>query len=360
MSRYARLSLVGSGTPGNDVRGGHGESNCGHAKVKRNVVSQHRKAASATDINLKKLQMIEKMVQNDECPEGMDEAQRLTWQAQWGEALKKVESLRLSGTHSEAWSGIAADIYKPKSQETQGNGRFSNASSLDRWNFYPGPSVTRDSMPQSHVIPIAWNKEFLRGAKPHRDPRSSLLKGRGSKSSTFRKVEPPSAENIIRDDSAAVEQKGGSTTLDQLNERPERYSVLATRVQRTQSGRKWGQKPDANYASAPVLKPILKKAISMREGGAHQDAVLKMARAYTDTVCGVPKTLECASCGRNLGIIVQGNPGVDIAFCQACRPSPEQWKKPIADPAAGSRRKKNVLVQFCRKILHLDNSKKSK
>lgn len=359
MSRYSRLPEERLRHPSpnrENVGGGHGEDLCcngtGHAEGTEDVPPQHRRGTSASDINLKRLG-VEKKSRNDdssmpEPPEDMDEAQRRTWQAQWAEALKKVQSLRLSGAQSERWSGVATDLYRPKSQVPA---RTSHASSLDRWNYYPGPSVNRDTLPQSDPED-AWNTSNREGNKPG-TVTGSLLKGRGSKSITsFGNLE--ATQSIISDGYTVAEPQG--RFVDQLKERPESYSALASRVQRTQShryGRIWGQKSSESNSSAAVPNPVLKKAISMREGGAHQDAVLEMARAYTDTVCGVPKTLECASCGRNLGIIVQGNPGVDIAFCQACRPSPQQWKKP------GSRKKKNVIVQFCRKMLRLDHYKKT-
>lgn len=419
MSRYSRLATAGSGAPDERLRhpssntaktGGHGEEICckgnGHAKVKKDV-PQHRRVNSAADINLRRLrerQMLGKQSRDESIPEpteDVEETQRRTWQTQWTDALRRVQSLRLSGagTQSERWSGVATDIYRPKSLtalDTQhaSNARTSHAPTarLDRWNYYPGPSVNRD-IPQSQLDPEngsvgagARNKSFLGGAMSNREGElfgggttGNFLKGRGSKSiSSLGKIDLPleATQSVISDDSMVAEQGRSSTnssstpSVHQFNElqRPESYSTLASRVQRTQShryGRTWGQKPDANhpidsnssaYQNAAVPNPILKKAISMREGGAHQDAVLEMARAYTDTVCGVPKTLECASCGRNLGIIVQGNPGVDIAFCQACRPSPMQWKKPISDNAAGSRKKKNAIMQFCKKILRLDKN----
>ena len=288
--------------------------------------------------------------------------------------------------------------------------------SLDHWNYYPGPSAHRDTdnIPHDHTIREnknvgasagAWNRSLLgetlsnrEGKKFGRDSTSHMLKGRGSKSiTTFEKLDPSreATQSVIGEENMVTEQghrgstgkrganrrsrvmdqtpNGFSSTapsLDQLGPRPKSYSsAVASQVQRTQSqryGRIWGQKPQGIHVqdmrdtasgvlhNAPLPSPILKKAISMREGGAHADAVLEMARAYTDTVCGVPKTLECASCGRNLGVIVQGNPGVDVAFCQPCRPSPAQWKKAVSDDAAGSKKKKNAIMRFCRKILRLD------
>jgi hypothetical protein len=284
----------------------------------------------------------------------LDEAERRTLQTQWADALKQVQSLRHSGPHSERWSGAATEIHTPKSFTAQDSHRARTslvpaAKSLDQWNYYPGPSVTRsETQPSS-----AW-------------PSSGAPKGRGSRSfsTTVANLEP-SVE-------VGTQQQGRAQVMDQvasvpsLDETPKmRHSAGGGRVQRTQShryGRVWGQKREgdpmtgesiAGACEVPGSPRGLKKAVSMREGGAHADAVREMARAYTGTVVGgAGVTLECASCGRSLGVVVQGNPGVDTAFCHACRPSPVQWKR--SGSTGSTKKKTNGFMRFCRKILRLE------
>ncbi|KAG0617666.1 hypothetical protein M758_4G006400 [Ceratodon purpureus] len=439
MSRHSRLPITGSEALDERERhplsnpakttyklaGGHRDEiySNGHGK-RPNDAPKHRRVISASVVRLRDGPMLANQSHDESMPElflgapleDMDEAERRTLQTQWADALKKVQSLRQSGagSRSERWSGVATDIYRPKSQATQDSLHASGArtsrvpaASLDHWSYYPGPSVNRDlsksqldkTIPENiQADSGTWDSSFLNGALSSRGSKSfggDLLKGRGSRSiTTFEKLDPSiEATQSISGDNMVMAQQGRASTdhrvvigraqvvdqassngqtLDQFEELPppKSYSAVASRVQRTQSeryGRLWGQiKPEATHVqemsdrnsgapgNAALPSPVLKKAISMREGGTHADAVMEMARAYTDTVCGVPKTLECASCGRSLGVIVQGNPGVDIAFCQACRPSPLQWKKSGSEDGAGSKKKKNGIIRFCRKILRLD------
>lgn len=136
-----------------------------------------------------------------------------------------------------------------------------------------------------------------------------------------------------------------------------RHDRHAARILEEKSLRREKLQGDVNVPAAVMPRPIMQKALSMREGGAHADAVTQMARAYSelDGVLG-HRILECASCGRELGVIVQGNPGADMSFCQACQPSVTH---PTSKPAAVPKKKKNGLVNFCRKMLRLDSKKQS-
>lgn len=425
MSQHSRLPLTGSSALDERIRqshtpssasqetyklaGGHrdeiysnGNSNVnGHGRSTTDA-PKHRRGVSASEMPLKRLREGQPLETQEPIPElflgapleDMYEAERRTWQTQWTDALKRVQTLRHSGPQSERWSGVATDIYRPKSFAAQDSSgaRTSRvpAGSLDHWNYYPGPSRNRENPPSQQdnktleykSAAAAWNGSLLGGAKSSmegksngRDTTATLVQGRGAKSvTTFERREPPLLENSVSGDNMVATQRRdfsdhrGVPSLDRFSEFPlvKNSSAVGSQVQRTQShryGRIWGQKPEGNHvrevsdgtSGAAFPTPVLKKAISMREGGAHADSVMEMGRAYTDTVCGVAKTLECASCGRNLGIIVQGNPGVDIAFCQACRPSPLQWKKPASEVTTGAKKKKtNGIVRFCRKILRLD------
>lgn len=322
------------------------------------------------------------------------------------------------GTRSERWYGIGSDIYRSTPMTSldahlTSSTRKSNApaASLNYWNHYPGPSVKRE-IPNSqkdttiggycNVDFDARNNLLIDEAVPIRDGKKtrSGVPGRAAKNVTkIEKVDSPLEtlkRSILSDN--GIEVRPGRPSIDHIPENcmpqvknkasntgcssdsvsfkqsndsqlPKSSSALGGRVQRTQShryGRLSGRKSDPNqlfdvidntsgtHHIEAVPNSVLKKAISMREGGAHADAVMEMAQVYADSMCGVPKTLDCASCGRNLGIIVQGNPGVDLAFCQACRPSSSQWKKPIADNAAGFKKKKNGIMQFCRRMLRLE------
>lgn len=269
--------------------------------------------------------------------------------------------------------------------------------SLDQWNYYPGPSVNSDVSMSQHDDMVCKddtcdsdnrNCSLIGKAIPNGESEKGVAKLEKMDSSLEASQRNATADNVI-----AVQQGRASTghisascrqqvvhktsnggdgssalSMDQLNnsQLPKTYPALGGRLQRTRSyrcGRLCDQKPIELHRSynnsgacqnAAAPNPMLKKAISMREGGAHADAVIEMARAYTDRVCGSPETLDCASCSRNLGTIVQGNPGVDIAFCQACRPSPSQWKKPALNNEAGFKKKKSGIIPFCRKILRLD------
>lgn len=306
------------------LAGGHRQEldSNGTAHGKEGPNAKHRRVISASDVSqMKRLRdghMSESQSHDEPIPElvldaPLDEAERRTLQTQWADALKQVQSLRhYSGTHSERWSGVATKSFPaPNSGSTA-------AKSLDHWNYYPGPSVTRSET----------------------QPR-------------------PSSRSISK---VGTQQQARAPVMDQVASTP--TMRVGGRVQRTQSqryGRVWGQKREGDHVTgesvagaceAPGSPRGLKKAVSMREGGAHADAVREMARAYTDTVVGgAAVTLECASCGRSLGVVVQGNPGVDTAFCHACRPSPVQWQR---SGSTGSRKKTNAFMRFCRKILRLE------
>jgi len=95
---------------------------------------------------------------------------------------------------------------------------------------------------------------------------------------------------------------------------------------------------------------VMQKAASMREGGAHSEAIMAMARAYSEKH-GVPQQqaiLECVACGRGLGVILQGNPGNDTSFCQACRP--HGWAYPAKE---NNKSKRKGMMHFCKKILRM-------
>ena len=97
---------------------------------------------------------------------------------------------------------------------------------------------------------------------------------------------------------------------------------------------------------------VMQKAASMREGGAHSDAIMAMARAYSEKH-GVPQAiLECVSCGRGLGVVVQGNPGIDTSFCQSCRPPALSWNYPTSK-LSETKSKKKGMMHYCKKILRL-------
>ncbi|KAG0560310.1 hypothetical protein KC19_10G170900 [Ceratodon purpureus] len=98
---------------------------------------------------------------------------------------------------------------------------------------------------------------------------------------------------------------------------------------------------------------IMQKAASMREGGAHSDAIMAMARAYSEKH-GVPQAiLECVACGRALGVIVQGDPANDTSFCQSCRPHAiGAWMYHTKAPESGKSKRKGMM-HFCKKILRM-------
>lgn len=103
---------------------------------------------------------------------------------------------------------------------------------------------------------------------------------------------------------------------------------------------------------------VMQKAASMREGGAHSDAIMAMARAYSEKHHGgiPPAILECVSCGRGLGVvIVQGNPGIaDTSFCQSCRPLPGlSWSYASSKVLEVSKSKRKGMMHYCRKILRM-------
>lgn len=99
---------------------------------------------------------------------------------------------------------------------------------------------------------------------------------------------------------------------------------------------------------------VMQKAASMREGGAHSDAIMAMARAYSERH-GVPQAiLECVACGRGLGVIVQGNPGIDTSFCQSCRPHAlAGWPYNTKGAPENGKSKRKGMMHFCKKILRM-------
>ncbi|XP_024392515.1 uncharacterized protein [Physcomitrium patens] len=83
---------------------------------------------------------------------------------------------------------------------------------------------------------------------------------------------------------------------------------------------------------------------SVREGVAHAQAIAAMAKAYAEKY-GLPQAVvECVSCGRGLGVIVEGNsPGsYDSSFCRSCRP-------PVL--AKSNSKGGKGMMHYCRKIL---------
>ncbi|XP_024381027.1 uncharacterized protein [Physcomitrium patens] len=101
-------------------------------------------------------------------------------------------------------------------------------------------------------------------------------------------------------------------------------------------------------------KSIMQKAASMREGGAHSDAIMAMARAYSEKHGVQQAILECVSCRRSLGVVVQGNPGNDTSYCQSCRPHAiGGWTYNMASKPDSSKSKRKGMMNFCRKILRM-------
>jgi hypothetical protein len=154
---------------------------------------------------------------------------------------------------------------------------------------------------------------------------------------------------------------------------------------------------------------MVQKAMSMRAGGAHSDAIIEMAHeAYLNSQQAYSsnwdqlinnhgetqqRLLECAMCGKELGIMlvqswqnhVQQDMMMGMSFCQTCRPPPsigfqslrhdptasDSHEDPTAAPAAISLMMKNknkinkhnknnkgLILQFCRKMLGLDKKQK--
>ncbi|CAK9859259.1 unnamed protein product [Sphagnum jensenii] len=154
---------------------------------------------------------------------------------------------------------------------------------------------------------------------------------------------------------------------------------------------------------------MVQKAMSMRTGGAHSDAITEMARkaylnsqqAYSSNGDQLMSThgeaqqrlLECAMCGKELGVLlvqswqnhVQQDMLMGMSFCHTCRPPPsigfqslrhdptasDSYEDPTAAPAALSPMMKNknktnkhnknnkaLILQFCRKMLGLDKKQK--
>lgn len=154
---------------------------------------------------------------------------------------------------------------------------------------------------------------------------------------------------------------------------------------------------------------MVQKAMSMRTGGAHSDAITEMAhkaylnsqQAYSSDWDQLMSThgeaqqrlLECAMCGKELGVMlvqswqnhVQQDTMMGMSFCHTCRPPPsigfqslrhdptasDSYEDPTAAPAALSLMMKNknktnkpnknnkaLILQFCRKMLGLDKKQK--
>ncbi|KAG0628232.1 hypothetical protein M758_1G011200 [Ceratodon purpureus] len=95
---------------------------------------------------------------------------------------------------------------------------------------------------------------------------------------------------------------------------------------------------------------------SVREGAAHAQAIAAMAKAYSEKYGVAQAVVECVSCGRGLGVIVEGNsPGsYNSSFCRSCRPpllpvasasaSSSSWKKGASGVSRG-------MMHYCRKLL---------
>lgn len=83
---------------------------------------------------------------------------------------------------------------------------------------------------------------------------------------------------------------------------------------------------------------------SVREGSAHGQAIAAMAKAYAEKFGLAHAVVECVSCGRALGVIVEGSSSgnYDSSFCRSCRP-PGLTK---STTKAG-----NGMLHFCRKLL---------
>lgn len=98
---------------------------------------------------------------------------------------------------------------------------------------------------------------------------------------------------------------------------------------------------------------------SVREGAAHASAIAAMAQAYAEKYGVAQAVVECVSCGRGLGVIVEGNsPGsYDSSFCRSCRPPVLPVQAAMASAAASSASKKGAgglsrgMMQYCRKLL---------
>jgi hypothetical protein len=154
---------------------------------------------------------------------------------------------------------------------------------------------------------------------------------------------------------------------------------------------------------------MVQKAMSMRAGGAHSDAITEMVheaylnsqQAYSSNWDQLISThgetqqrlLECAMCGKELGVMlvqswqnhVQQDMMMGMSFCHTCRPPPsigfqslrhdptasDSHEDPTAAPAALSLMMKNknktnkhnknnkgLILQFCRKMLGLDKKQK--
>ncbi|CAM6040847.1 unnamed protein product [Sphagnum compactum] len=155
---------------------------------------------------------------------------------------------------------------------------------------------------------------------------------------------------------------------------------------------------------------LVQKAMSMRAGGAHSDAITEMAheaslnsqQAYSSNWDQLISThageaqqrlLECAMCGKELGVMlvqsgqnhVQQDMMMGMSFCHTCRPPPsigfqslrhdptasDSHEDPTAAPAAlrlmmknknktnkHNKNNKGLILQFCRKMLGLDKKQK--
>lgn len=97
------------------------------------------------------------------------------------------------------------------------------------------------------------------------------------------------------------------------------------------------------------------KAASMRVGVAHSDAIMAMARAYSEKHGVQQAILECNACGRGLGVVVHGNPGTETSFCQSCRRhATSEWTlPPTQGPSESGKSKRKGMMHFCKKILRM-------
>jgi len=100
----------------------------------------------------------------------------------------------------------------------------------------------------------------------------------------------------------AATSNGNFSTSSSRKERPSTVSQ-SMRYDRLKSS---AFDDEGGYYHQQTSHSVMQKAASMREGGAHSDAIMAMARAYSEKH-GVPQQqaiLECVACGRGLGVIV--------------------------------------------------------
>lgn len=147
-------------------------------------------------------------------------------------------------------------------------------------------------------------------------------------------------------------------TSCQLWEESEDRSVAAKRASGVQSMRLPGTVGPASWEDhhgEPGRAEL--QSQSVREGAAHASAIAAMAQAYAEKYGVAQAVVECVSCGRGLGLIVEGNsPGsYDSSFCRSCRP-PLQTVAAPAPAAASSSAKKGGsvsrgMMHYYRKLL---------